>query len=219
VLVSSLAAAGPAEPGRRRADDEPPAPVTTYGRSKLEGEQAARESGVPTTVVRPPMVYGPRDVEVLKVFRLAARGLAFVFGDGRQQLCAIHVDDLVRALLAVVASPAARGRTYCACHPELFTSREFVRAVGRAIGRESRPLGLPSGLARTALSVTGAAAALVGRATLLNRDKANEFLAPAWTGDSAPLTRDTGWRAAIDLASGLAATAEWYRERGWIRSG
>lgn len=217
ILVSSLSAAGPAEPGRRRADDEPPAPVTAYGRSKLAAESAARESGMPATIVRPPMVYGPRDVEVLRVFRMAARGVALVFGDGGQELSAIYVEDLVGALIAVAKCDAARGRTYCACHPELFTSGEFVRAVGRAVGREVRPLGLPANLVRAALSVTGAAAALAGRATLLNRDKANEFLAPAWTGDPAPLTRDTGWRAEVDLAAGLAATAVWYRRLGWVR--
>lgn len=216
LLVSSLAAAGPAAPGRRRADDDPPAPVTAYGRSKLAAEEAVRAAGVRATIVRPPMVYGPRDVEVLKVFRMAARGVGLVFADGAQELSAIHVADLVRALIAAAASEAACGGTYCACHAEVFSSRDFVRAVGRAVGRDVRLLALPAGLARAVLSVTGAAAALAGRATLLNRDKANEFLAPAWTGDPAPLTRDTGWRAELDLARGLAATAEWYREQGWI---
>jgi hypothetical protein len=73
-------------------------------------------------------------------------------------------------------------------------------------------------LARAVLGLTGSVAALAGQATLLNRDKANEFLAPAWTGDPGPLTRDTGWRAGVDLATGLAATAAWYRDHGWIRS-
>jgi nucleoside-diphosphate-sugar epimerase len=165
------------------------------------------------------MVYGPRDVEVLKVFRMAARGMALVFGDGLQELSAVHVDDLVEALISVASSNAASGRTYCACHPEIFTSREFVRAVGRAVGREVRPLGLPAGLARAVLRVTGAAAAFAGRATVLNRDKANEFLARAWTGDPEPLARETGWRARLELETGLAATAEWYRKHGWLRAG
>jgi len=165
------------------------------------------------------MVYGPGDVEVLKVFRLASRGVGLVFGDGRQELSAVHVDDLVDALVSVATRDAAAGRTYCACHPEIFTSSEFVRAVGWAVGREVRPFGLPASLARALLRVAGAAAALGGRATILNRDKANEFLAPAWTGDPEPLARETGWRARLDLHTGLAATVQWYRERGWLRAG
>ncbi|HEY6105649.1 MAG TPA: NAD-dependent epimerase/dehydratase family protein, partial [Anaeromyxobacteraceae bacterium] len=42
VLVSSLAAAGPALAGRPRREEDPPAPVSDYGRSKLEGEQEVR---------------------------------------------------------------------------------------------------------------------------------------------------------------------------------
>jgi nucleoside-diphosphate-sugar epimerase len=147
---------------------------------------------------------------------MAAKGLALVFGGGSQELSAVYVDDLVEALVSVAASDAARGGTYCACHPEIFTSREFVGAVGRAVGRDVRPISIPAGMARTLLTVSGLAATLAGRATILNRDKAGEFLAPAWTGDPEPLTRETGWRARTNLATGLAATVAWYREQGWL---
>ena len=65
-------------------------------------------------------------------------------------------------------------------------------------------------------SRTGGVASLLGRVTILNLDKANEFFQPAWTGDPAPLTRDSGWSAAHDMASGLAETWRWYRAAGWI---
>ena len=66
------------------------------------------------------------------------------------------------------------------------------------------------------LTVTEAAARLAGQTTILTADKANEFFQPAWTGDPAPLTRDTGWRAARDLRTGLRETYEWYRTAGWL---
>ncbi len=57
---------------------------------------------------------------------------------------------------------------------------------------------------------------LAGRATVLSADKANEFLAPAWTCRADALARDTGWRARVDLDTGLQRTAEWYRKQGWL---
>ena len=60
--------------GRPLRGDEPPRPVTAYGRSKLAAEQVVTASPLPWSIVRPPMVYGPRDREVLKVFRLARFG-------------------------------------------------------------------------------------------------------------------------------------------------
>ena len=216
VYVSSMAAAGPAPRGRPLTGDEPPAPVTAYGRSKLAGESVVRGSRLPWTIVRPPMVYGPRDREVLKVFQLARLGLGPVFGDGTQELSAVHASDLAGALVAVATPTAAIGATYYACHPEIFTSAAFVRAVGQAAGKHVTVLRIPLAVGRLALAGTGAAARATGRVTILNADKANEFFQPAWTGDPAPLARDAGWAAAHDLASGLADTWRWYKSARWL---
>ena len=220
VVVSSMAAGGPARRGEWLTGSETPRPVTSYGRSKLAGEEVVRASGLRWTIVRPPLVYGPRDLEVLKVFQLARLPVTPVFGDGLQELSVIHVADLSRALVAASLADPAIGGTYYACHPEVVTTTGFVRAVARAVrpGRSSEPwvLRLPRGVAWAALTVTGTAAALAGKATVLSPGKLNELFVPAWTGDPAPLTRDTGWSAVIPLAEGLASTARWYREAGLL---
>jgi nucleoside-diphosphate-sugar epimerase len=216
VLVSSMAAAGPAPRGRPLAGGEPPRPVTAYGRSKLAAEQVVTAGRLPWTIVRPPAVYGPRDREILKVFRLARLGVAPVFGDGRQELTAVHGADLAAALVAAATAPAAAGKVYYACHPEVFTSGGFVQAIAAAMGHRVRLIGLPGGLARGLLTLTELGARVTGRPTILTRDKANEFFQDAWTGDPRPLSSDTGWRARFDLAHGLADTYRWYRSAGWL---
>ena len=216
VLVSSMAAAGPTIKGRPLRGDEAPRPVTAYGRSKLAAEQVVTGSRLAWSVIRPPMVYGPRDQEVLKVFRLARLGLAPVLGDGTQELSAVHGADLAAALVAAGTAAAAAGRTYYACHPEVFTGAEMARAVGRAMGRSLAVIRVPAPIGRGVLMVTEAAARLTGRTTILTADKANEFFQPAWTGDPAPLTRDTGWQATRDLRTGLEETYRWYRSAGWL---
>ena len=76
VLVSSLAALGPSPGGALPIPEDAPAkPLTWYGRSKLEGENVLRGSGLPWTIVRPPVVFGPRDRDLLSYFRIARRGL------------------------------------------------------------------------------------------------------------------------------------------------
>jgi nucleoside-diphosphate-sugar epimerase len=216
VLVSSLAAAGPARRGAPLSGTEPPHPVTAYGRSKLAAEQIVRSSTLPWSIVRPPIVYGPRDREVLKVFRLARLGLAPVFGDGGQELSAVHAVDLAQALMAVAEASATIGGTYHACHPQVFTSGELGRAVGTAMGRSVVGLRVPQAVGRAVLALTEVSARLTRRVTILTTDKANEFFQPAWTGDPSPLTRDSGWRAQYDLSSGLANTYQWYRKAGWL---
>lgn len=219
VHVSSLAAAGPSPRGRQHQGDEPEHPVTHYGASKLAGERAVRDGRVPWTIVRPPSVYGPRDTEFLRVFRLTKRGVAPVFGDGSQELSLVYVEDLVRALIAVARVPETVGGVYYATHPDVVRSRAFVTAVGRAVRPEGPPpriIPIPAFAARAALRVTGAIAALTGRPTLLTPDKANELLADAFTCSPARLMRDTEWAPSFPLSVGLAKTAAWYRERGWL---
>lgn len=216
VLVSSLAAAGPSPRGGRRVELEPSEPVTEYGRSKAAAEDVVRQGSVPWVIARPPAVYGPRDVELLKVFKIARLGVAPVFGDGSQELSMVYGPDLALALAAMGSTVGVEGRVYYPAHPEVVTSGELVRTIGRAMGRRMRLVPLPRPLAGGILQLTGLAARLIGRATLLNPDKANEFFQPAWTCDPAPLERDTGWRAAHDVVRGMAATQAWYRREGWL---
>jgi nucleoside-diphosphate-sugar epimerase len=216
VYVSSMAAGGPSGKGCPLAGTEPPRPVTAYGRSKLAGEAVVTAGDVPWVIVRPPTVYGPRDREVLKVFRMARWGIAPVFGDGSQELSVVHGADLAAALLAAATAEQTPGHLYYACHPDVVTGADFVRAVGGAMGRRLRLVPVPPALGRAMLGVTELAATVAGRTTILTRDKSNEFFQPAWTADPSPLARDAGWRAAHDLSAGMADTYRWYRSAGWL---
>jgi len=216
VLVSSQAAGGPNARGTPSDESAPPAPVTDYGRSKLAAEEIVRAASGPWVIVRPPVVYGERDTETLKLFRMARAGVGAVFSDGSQELSVIYAGDLAQALIAAGTHDAALGRLYYACHPDIVTARELVLAVGRATGKIPAIVPIPAAVARGALWAIGTLAGLAGRATILTADKAHEFLAPAWTCRSDRLTRDTGWRAETELAAGLERTASWYRRERWL---
>jgi 2-alkyl-3-oxoalkanoate reductase len=216
VYVSSLAVTGPSERGRPVDETAPPRPLTPYGRSKRAGEEAVRDSGAAFTIVRPPVVYGPRDRQTLRLFRMARRGLTPILGDGAQELSLVHAGDLAEALVAASSSPAAAGRTYHAAHPEVVTQRALLEEIGRAVGGTPRFVRLPDGAVRGALAIAGVIARLAGRATLLDPAKAAELLAPAWTCATTALQRDAGWRAEIPLARGLRETADWYAAAGWL---
>jgi nucleoside-diphosphate-sugar epimerase len=216
LYVSSQAAGGPNPPGRPLDETAVPAPVSNYGRSKLAAELLVKAATVPWTIVRPPVVYGEWDRELLKVFKLAAAGVAPVLGDGRQELSVIYAGDLADAFIAAATAPAAANRLYYAAHPVPTTNSGLVRAIGAALGKRVRILPIPGIAARGVLGLIGGVARLAGRATVLSADKAAEFLAPAWTCRPDALQRDAGWQAQVDLEDGLARSARWYRDRGWL---
>lgn len=216
VYVSSQAAGGPNRRGQAIDESHPAAPVTHYGRSKLAAEMLVRASPLPWTIVRPAVVYGERDRELLKAFKIVRLGVMPVFGDGRQELSAIYAGDLAEALIAVALADATAGRLYYAAHPQPTTSGALVHAIGQAMGATVRVVPLPAVVARTVLTVVGGVAALRGRATVVSPDKAAEFFAPAWTCRPDALARDAGWHARTPLDAGLRRTAEWYRTAGWL---
>lgn len=217
VLVSSLAAAGPAALGIPRTVDHPDAPVTMYGRSKSAAEQAVRQSHLPWVIARPPAVYGPRDRDnFLQVFKLVRSGFAPLFGDGSQELSMVYVTDLARGLELIGTTPGIESRAYFTNHPEIVTTADLVRRIGTLMGRDVRVIPIPQPVAKAVLGAAGQVAALFGNRTILRADKAHDFFSPGWTGDPTPLMSDTGWQPEYDLDRGLAATRAWYREAGWL---
>jgi nucleoside-diphosphate-sugar epimerase len=216
VYVSSLAASGPSRPGEPLDIAGRPAPVSAYGRSKADGEQAVMESGVPFTIVRPPAVYGPFDRELLRVFRWALKGTVPMIGDGAQPLSLVYAADLAEALVAAAERPATLNRIYHVAHRDVVSQRELLKAIGAALGRRVNLVPIPSPVARLVLELRGWAGRLTGRRTMLSGDKAAELLAPAWTCLSREFERDARCSPATGLTAGLAATAAWYRESGWL---
>src|ERR1022692_2032965 len=102
VHVSSLAAAGPSTADRPLTEADEPRPVSHYGRSKLAAEEAVRHSPLRdrTVIVRPPVVYGPRDRDVYQPIRTVARGWMAQIGTAQRRFSHIYVGDLVDGLIA-----------------------------------------------------------------------------------------------------------------------
>lgn len=223
VYCSSLAAAGPSTPERPRREEDPPAPVSVYGRSKLGGEEAVREYAdrVPCVIVRPPIVYGPGDTEFLpSMLPMAKKGLAIKSGFGPKRYSLIHVDDLCTALLAAAErgatlsrDDAARG-VYTVSDGREYTWEEVCEALAGALGR-GRPTVVPVPDVIGYLIGLGSElmARLKGTIPILNRDKVREMTCPAWTCTIERASSELGFSPSIPLAQGIAGTLAAYQQR------
>ncbi|HWC00290.1 MAG TPA: NAD-dependent epimerase/dehydratase family protein, partial [Bryobacteraceae bacterium] len=144
VHVSSLAAAGPSETGEPLTESAEPHPVSAYGRSKLESERIVWGSALASRaiVVRPPVVYGPRDGDVFQMIRPAVRGWMLQIGSGERFFSVIYVKDLVEGLLAAATAPEA-GKTYFLAGPKAVSWTEFGAAAANLAGRRLRTVAVP----------------------------------------------------------------------------
>lgn len=193
-------------PLRLPVDEQHPAnPVDVNGVAKLAGEQLhlvyAQAYGMAITSLRLTNVYGPRqrltsgELGFLPVFvRLALTGGTIrLFGDGSQRRDCLHVDDVVDAVLAAAGEDGI-GRVYNIGHDRDHALADIA--------------GLLCDLSRTGASV---------ELTPWPDDHLRIDIGSFRT-DTHLAAADLGWKARIDLADGLAATLDFYREHPWYLS-
>lgn len=214
VHVSSLAAVGPSREPAGSAPEDGPHPISAYGRSKLAGEAAARAHAGPWVILRPPAVYGPRDIDVLHFFRMVARGLVPIPG-GERWVSVAYVADVVRGVLAAAAGNAD-GRVLHLGEPEPMAMTDLVRALAASGGLRVRVVEVPGAAVRL-LGLGGDVLQRLGMARIaLTSDKARELLARHWSARTAASLTALGMPGFVPLAAGAAETWAWYRRHGWI---
>ncbi len=220
VLVSSLAAAGPAREGRPARDSDPARPVSHYGWSKAEAERVLGEASdrIRTCAIRPPIVFGPGDRGMLPFFRSAAKGLAPRIGRVRA-IDLIHVSDLVGAILVALDRPLPTGSVHLVRGEGPRSPEQVLACAAGAFGVPLRVLRIPAPVVIAAAFGCDIWASLRGRpgATVFGYDKWREMRQEAWTCDDSAFRQASGWAPRVPPEEGLAQTARWYLDKGWVR--
>lgn len=189
--------------------------LSAYGASKARAEKLVMASGLDWTIVRPPGIYGPRDVDYFEMFRLARWGLMPVPPkEGRASI--IHVDDLARLLLALV--PGGEGVSSQTFEPDDgreqgWSHYEFARAIGWAMGRRPWVVHLSRASLERAARVDRR---VRGTKARLTADRVGYMAHPDWvvSNDARPPHRL--WQPLVPTREGLKATAQWYRDNRWL---
>jgi len=216
VHVSSLAAIGPSADGAPVTEDTPPHPPVTYGKSKLQAEQVVRQFAPEAVIVRPAVVYGPRDTDVFKLLQSISRGIVVEIAGGERRFSAIYVKDLVEGILAAARSPRAAGRSYFLAHPKTLSWGDLSTAAARIMRRTPRMLTIPLPFAMAVGACAEAVARLTGKPGIISREKIREARYPFWTCDTSRASQELNFTAPTAIEAGLAETLAWYKEAGWL---
>jgi len=243
VLVSSLEGAGASSHELARAEHHAPDPFTRYGRSKLAGEQAAwaARDNAEVVIVRPPLVYGPRDVDVLQMIQSSNNRVVARPGWTDGHMSAVHVADLVRGILLA----ADQGKTLPRGEVEHVLSgagadyteagdasdprgqgiyffedggqhsiKSFGHDAARLLGKSAITLPIPWSIAMASGWGNELLFKMLGKSCpAYNSDKAAASFSEGWWCSSARARAELGYEPEYPLERGLEHTIAWLRDR------
>lgn len=206
VLLSSMAAREPE--------------LSPYGASKRAGEDVLRQAAgnLPWAAIRAPVVYGPGDRETLRFFQLVRRGWAPVAGDGQGKLSAIHVEDLVDALITLLAGamPPPDAYEIDDGNRQGYVTADLARFAAAKLQVRARQVAIPKPLLQAIAALQQGWNGLRGRPTMVSLAKVNEIFHRDWLRHDHRLEELIGWHARLGLREGIDRTIDWYREKLWL---
>lgn len=194
-------------------------PHHSYGRSKREAEKKvlkmAAESGLPASIVRFSMIYGPGDPrDILKLARLAQKNLFPKIGAKPKLTPLIHAEDAVTGLL-LAAEKGKKGEIYLITNPQSEPFDSIRIALEKGLGITRFPLYVPEWLALALADLCETIFTWIGKPPPVARKNIESTIADrVFSTDKAG--NELGFTCKIAPEAGLIETAKWYKEKGWV---
>lgn len=219
ILVGSQGASGPnSNASVPMTEQDPCRPVSAYGRSKLKAEEITREyiEKVPFTIVRPSVVYGPRDPNLLRVFKAAkVFGRFFNFATHGMAISLVHVQDVAEGVYLAAMTARSMNETYFLAGEHSYGLDEIKAALESSVGRSIKFVGVPNAIKQFMMIYGDVARTVLRKRPLLDRDRLTTITCPTWTCDVSKAKRDFGFKQAISLVDGFQQTYKWYCLQHW----
>ncbi len=218
VHLSSLAAVGPAELETPVNETVACRPVTHYGQSKFAGEAVALQyaASLPLIVLRPPVVYGPRERNFFTFLRWIRRGWNLQIGTRRRALSLIYVHDLVRAMVEAARHPIDGENVFFITDGQVYDWERVSGTAADLLNIRPRSLTIPEWALPVLAMASEAQALFHSGAPLLDRQRMIDLRQSAWTAAPQRFFDRYQFRPQYDLKSGLAESLDWYKKHRWL---
>lgn len=201
------------------AETAPITPADYYQFTKYEGEKVAHEymqQGMDISILRPAAIYGPDDPERwLMLFKRVAPGHFYMFGDGKATYHPLYIDNLIDAFILAMSVPAAKGQTYLIADEKYYTLTDLVKVIADVLDVDVKITYLPfRPLWIAALGVETVSYPLRISPPLFRRRV--DWFRQNRAFDISKAKRELGYDPKVDLKTGLASTARWYKENHYL---
>jgi dihydroflavonol-4-reductase len=218
VYISSITATGPGSKTAPLKESDICNPINEYGRSKIKTENFLRRNAdkISHTIVRPTLVYGPRDLKATyPYYRIISRGVKPLLGHGLTNV--IYVKDLVRFLLVAAESEESVNQSYFVGEEKVYSYREIADTIEKVMGKKAIPMYIPQPLIFASGAFFEFLAKITKTVPLFDLRRARDLSYRYWNCDVSKMKNELGFTPQYHLEKGVRETTEWYRNEGLIR--
>jgi UDP-glucose 4-epimerase len=192
IFMSSIGAQVGSASDHVATELDEPKPINEYGRTKLATEIEIQRSGLPYTILRPVIVFGPGvRANFARLVSLASLPIPLPFGAFDNQRSLLSIDNLVGAVTFCLSSPETINQVFIVSDPQPLTLAEIIATLRKAAGRPSGLVSIPPVVIKALLGATGRAALW------------NQFGRPL-VASSAKL-QQLGWKPKVETKEALEA--------------
>ncbi len=200
-------------------EDSPYAPADIYQRTKLEGElfahEFARKNDLALSVVRPTAIYGPGDMRLLKLFKLAVKKVTPVIGAGKIYYHMVYIDDLVDGFILASEREEAIGESFIIGGDENLQLNALLDTIARINDSSELKVHVPALPFQLAGSLCEKICIPLGIEPPIYRRRV-DFFTKSRSFDITKAKTLLGYAPQVGLLEGLRNTAEWYKSKGLL---
>jgi UDP-glucose 4-epimerase len=156
IFMSSIGAQAGSAADHVVTERDEPSPITAYDRAKLAAEEEIRRAGVPFTILRPVIVYGPgAKANIALIMRIASLPLPLPFGAFQNKRSLLSLENLVQAIITCLDGAETLNQTFIVCDPEPISLAEMLTTLREAAGRPPRLFAVPPEAVRALIVAAG----------------------------------------------------------------
>ena len=132
-----------------------PVDASPYHTTKFAAEEEVRNSGIPSVVLRPSLIFGPGSAFVRQMAEVMQTAPIFrpIPGTGKYRFRPVHVDDVVDCFVQSLSNPKATGQTIELVGGEELTLDEIGNAIAASLGIRKIVLHVPMPIMKSAAAV------------------------------------------------------------------
>ena len=218
IYLSSQAAAGPCQNGGTKKESDQCEPVSAYGHSKRMGEEfaLAHTHEIPLLILRPSVVYGPRDRDIYAFFKLLSKKIKPCLSGQDQHISLCYVQDIIQAILLAAKAQESSGEIFFLSDGHDYRLEEIGDMFAQAMGITPICIRVPEWMIFGIASFSEYLSKLSGKPPLLNKGKVEEMIQKNWVCDITKAKTLLGFEPQFKLSQGAKLTFEWYRKENWL---